>query len=975
MAVRAFGLGLLAALAASLLVVATGQPPAAGDAKAIHRNGFSNKSRTFFLKGDANIRFEEREHKVSAEHHKSAPTSEYIKIDANPPGGATEREFVHYYYETPPAPVTERLVASVAVKAYRAGPQLKARVVFPREKDPKNPDFALTTVIAGDTYDKVRQWQTMTLGDPVETFKRHLPVLQARLGRAIDPTDAYIDRLILNVYCGPGTSEVWIDDLEVGPVRGDAQPLAKNRDTPGGLASKARNAKAVPVEFGDGQILVDGDPFFMLAIRHTDTPLKTLRDAQFNTVWFPDGADQATIDDAIRHGFWIVPSLPLPAPEFEKGLPKRPDEKTIEKDADRTADFLRKFLANDAVLMWDFGTGRTAEDIGRVVRAAEVVRSYDPRRPRSVDLWDGFGAYSRYVNAIGAHRWPLFSSLELSAYKDWLEQRRALIAPGKMMFTWIQTHLPDWYCRQLCGRDTMDRFPEPVGPHPEQIRILTYLALASGCRGLGFWSDKFLAEDTHNGKDRMLEIALLNSEIDILRPVLARATDPAEWINTSDARVQAAVVRGPRDILVMPVWLEYGTQYCPSIASLATVYVTVRDVPEGSIVWRVSPAGVEQIQLTNRRPEGLVIPIPEFDTACAIVITPDLGPTGNVVRWQDNATFRSGETAARWAQLLAVEEYEKIVRTHGLIVAAGGQEHVFTPELLADSKKSMAQAKVYFENKQWDIAYRESRRAMRPLRQLARADWDKAVQSLDVPSASPFAVSFYSLPRHYEFAAEVRASRPLGNGFPHGGFELSKRAPAGGAAVDSLPGWKARKSILDQADGVAAIINADDKGVPDPPPLQPEPGTGRFAAQRGTFPPPDLRQPVLGSHTLVLAIVNKVRTEKDGKPAAQTQALERAIVAVDSPAADFAPGSLVRVSFWAKVPLGVQAAADGLVVFDTAGGEPLGARIRYAPAWRQINLYRRVPPDGKIAVTFALTGFGTAYIDDVRIEPMAPAGY
>jgi hypothetical protein len=38
--------------------------------------------------------------------------------------------------------------------------------------------------------------------------------------------------------------------------------------------------------------------------------------------------------------------------------------------------------------------------------------------------------------------------------------------------------------------------------------------------------------------------------------------------------------------------------------------------------------------------------------------------------------------------------------------------------------------------------------------------------------------------------------------------------------------------------------------------------------------------------------------------------------------------------------------------------------------WKQYHLYRRVPPSGKVAMTFALTGFGTAYIDDVRIEPL-----
>ena len=36
---------------------------------------------TAFQPGDANIPFAEKDHKISAEHNKSAPTSEYIKIE------------------------------------------------------------------------------------------------------------------------------------------------------------------------------------------------------------------------------------------------------------------------------------------------------------------------------------------------------------------------------------------------------------------------------------------------------------------------------------------------------------------------------------------------------------------------------------------------------------------------------------------------------------------------------------------------------------------------------------------------------------------------------------------------------------------------------------------------------------------------------------------------------------------------------
>jgi hypothetical protein len=128
-------------------------------AQSIHRNGFSSKDPVFF-RGDSNIRFDEKIHQISDEHCKNAPTSERISIEANPPPGATEAEYVHYFYTTPPAPITDRLTARLWVKAYRAGIQIKARVVLPREKDPQNPDAPLSTLILGDTYEILRRLST-----------------------------------------------------------------------------------------------------------------------------------------------------------------------------------------------------------------------------------------------------------------------------------------------------------------------------------------------------------------------------------------------------------------------------------------------------------------------------------------------------------------------------------------------------------------------------------------------------------------------------------------------------------------------------------------------------------------------------------------------------------------------------------------------------------------------------------------------
>ena len=382
-----------------------------------------------------------------------------------------------------------------------------------------------------------------------------------------------------------------------------------------------------------------------------------------------------------------------------------------------------------------------------------------------------------YVDAIGAHRWPLFSGLEMVYYREWLAQRRALIPPGKMTWTWVQTHLPGWLAELVCGQADPPSVAEPIGPHPEQIRILTYLSLAAGHKGLGFWSDQYL-DTLHHGRDRMLELALINTEIDMLKPVLFGAESPARWIGTSDPNVQAAVLAGAKETLVLPVWLGYGTQYTPAQAALPALSLIVPNIPDGATPWLITPAGISEIKAVNRVHGGTQITITEFDTTAAVVFTSDLGPLGKVVRWQDHtrcvragwspgtrssrrsssSTRRSGPTPASWRP--AARTCPTAV---GRAVPPGRGVH--PPGEDARRQQPVRRRLPGGPPGAAAVAGADAGALGQGDRDAGHAD------------GAPFAVSFYTLPEHWKMAHEVRTSRPAGNAFPNGGFELSRSRP------------------------------------------------------------------------------------------------------------------------------------------------------------------------------------------------------
>ena len=93
-----------------------------------------------------------------------------------------------------------------------------ARVVLPNERDPNNLQYYLTTYLKGDAYAQTGRWQLIEIGRPVMLAKQQQLAMNSALKRTIDFTGAYIDALVLNVNAGPGSTKVWIDDLEIGPV-------------------------------------------------------------------------------------------------------------------------------------------------------------------------------------------------------------------------------------------------------------------------------------------------------------------------------------------------------------------------------------------------------------------------------------------------------------------------------------------------------------------------------------------------------------------------------------------------------------------------------------------------------------------------------------------------------------------------------------------------------------------------------------
>lgn len=913
-----FGAGLLGLFALALLPV--------GRTQQIHRNPFESEE-VSWSKGQADVPFQEEAHSRTNEGARDGQRSEFLRLLAK------QGSFIHYNYPTGQAPISEELSVSLWVKGNRPGVQLLARVVLPHERDPKSLDDRLTTFLRGDVYRLAGRWQQLQLLQITKLTQEQQQLMQEQLRRPLDFRDAYIDSLILNVYGGPGLNEVWIDNLEIGPILDPTpyQPTAQSKD-PGSGASEKQPAqrRTLAVQFSSSQLLVGGKRFFFRGIRYTDTPLRVLRNAGFNTIWFDYSASPALLREATDMGFWLVPRLPVIGA----------DKQLVSRNV--LGHEVARFPEANSVLFWDLGGSLASEQAAVLAHSAQIVKAADPLRPLGADVWDGFQPYARQVQLLGAHRWPLNTSLELTGYRDWLEQRRLLASPANpnvYTWTWIQTHTPEFFTQMLYDQSAAQPFDEPIGPQPAQIRLLTYTALSAGCRGIGFWSDRFLA-NTHQGRDRLQAVALINKELEMLEPLLVTIEGDPMWSDTSEKDVKVAVFRTAKGILAIPMWLGMGAQYVPGQTKSKRLKVTVPQVPQGTQAWEVTPGEVRGLRVL-RIAGGMQVELEDFGLTTALVFTSD---TDLIARFQVHAQGLR-QLAAQWTYDQAVQELQKAVKVQKELEQIG-QAVPKSGAWLKEAQSRLIAAKTQYEHHLFADAYREAQQALRPIRLLMRMQWENATRRLDAPVSVPYAVSYYTLPRFWRMAQQIRNSTPAENVLPGGDFEL--------AQASSQSAWYPQNTTLDEVDLHAERVGPEYYTVPDPKAKSPtavskqkiEPRSGKLCARL------------------------RITPKKDTLPPG---ALERTYLAVNSPAVRLQPGTLVRISGWILIPEPIKASVDGALFFDSAGGEPLAIRqTREIKEWKQLTLYRRVPASGVLQVTIALSGIGTVYYDDIRIEPLTP---
>lgn len=815
---------------------------------------------------------------------------------------------VYFCHEVGQASVIDELAPSIWIRSDRAGLQLFAEVVLPRSRDPRT-NQPLSTLIPGPSYTGLGKWQQLRITELPRAVNRAARALRAQYGPTVDEREAYLVRLVVNVYGGPGVTNVWLDDLEIAGYVGRVAPAGLGADeserlfgattTPSGASAAVGRGGLPKVELNGPVLSAEGRPIFPRMIRYCGEPLALLAQLGFQGVWMETPATVELMKEADRLKMWVVCPPPV-----------APEEKAAQGDRVTATPEIGPEYAR--VLAWNLGRGLFGQHLELTQRRTEQIRESCRQftRPLVGLAESDLRSYSRYLNILLVGREPLGTSMELADYAVWLRNRPLLARPGTPIWTTVQTQYSPVWIRQLEGLDPSRPAPRTI-PY-EQLRLLVFTAMGAGSRGLLFEQTTPLSATDAATRTRAMALELINRELTMLEPWLAGGS-LSGTITSTVPEVGGAVLRSDRARLLLPVWVGKGSQYVPGQSSAHSLAVTAPGVPESSLAYEIVPGMLRPLQKA-RSLGGLRVTVGEFDLADPILLSQYPLVIGEVHRLASAA----GPRMAELQRLLAVaklQAVEQTVRDLSRRVPAPKP----TQDFMEKANESLRACNDLLGRRQYSEGYDAARRSMRAVRALERAYWETATAKLPSLVSSPASVAFASLPSHAALAERLNGAQFGPNLLPAGDFE--------DLATALRMGWR---HFQHRAEGVTAAADV-----------------AAGSAHGGKFG---------------LRLV--VRPEDEKNPPAM---LETAPIWITSPAVEVKAGDTICIRAWVRVPKALTSTVDGLLVFDSMGGEVLADRIGATAKWREVVYYRAAPEDGVCTVTFALCGLGEAWVDDVRI--------
>jgi len=687
--------------------------------------------------GPANTAFQVLSHQRVRSPVHNGSWSESIRISGH--GGS----YVYATSDIGRAQVIDELALSVWLRSNHPGLQLAARVVLPRTQDLKT-GKPMTLRIYGEQYQNVGRWQHISLDNVSQHVMRQARIMRSGDGRKVDHREAYIDRIMINVYGGPGITDVWVDDLEIRGFVGDRIDPAAIAKGPTDRENKTISSEECLVELRDSQLTVAGKPFFPLIVQYQGEPFAYLKSKGFNTIWLPRPPTADQILQAKKNNLWLL-------------SPPRQSESNNATEA--TTGMA---LETDRVLAWYGGADSSEQDAGDI--SGKPVDRFHKWKP-TVGYADQNGRTGPFDITL-LKKCPIGTSLEMEEYAAWLE-----------------THIGNRNTRTVCWntiKTQRQRSPGEITPATKlksdatfplrkdlaytELRCLVMESLIAGVRGLVFLSDSPLNGTAPEAKRRAVSLELINLELNLIHALLA-ANQIKTPVRCHPSSVVATAIQIDRVHLILPTIRADGSQYVGIPAPEQPVTFIIPGIPATVRAFTLSPLGLTTVA-QQRIAGGIRIALPRLDHMTLLFLSTDQTTIRQIAR---QLAVVQKQAAVLFSKIVQAE-LESLTKTNRrlqpLVQTSAVAHHVSQAEDLRRQASNTHRANDH------RLAYQLDCRAFGHIGKAQRRLWKDAVDLFGPPTRLSSLTSFETLPAAYSWpkiAAHARLSKNL---LPSGKMEF-----------------------------------------------------------------------------------------------------------------------------------------------------------------------------------------------------------
>ncbi|WP_298862841.1 hypothetical protein [uncultured Gimesia sp.] len=847
-------------------------------------------------------------------------------------------------HQLPSSRIINELTASLWFKSNRRGTRIGLEAVLPHQVDPETGSMARIYLI-GDTYTEEGKWQQLRCVTNKTLVNQSLGLLRGRSKlRKVDSRDMYVERVLIVTRSSSDKVEFLLDDLKLSPIVRPRETVMESA-----AARNKQNSKPI-VEFLLDRIQLQGQPMFPRMSRYHGENLSELKQTGLNVIWAPQFDDYEFLSKLRTQGLWAMATPPRPQDQDGDFLPSR--DATLIPFNEKSAP----------IIFWNLGTRIPGKQWGELRSRVGQIQSADQqfKRPIMADVLGKERQIAREVSMIGSSPHILNSDISFLEYRDTLIDKTR-IAPGRFLWTWIQTEPTSANAR---WRNASNKTPIVI--EPEQIRLQTYATLSAGCRGNGFWTTTRLDDTTAPGAlERKLAIRQLNMEIDLIEHWLATGTvishvpftlkqreTPrikqlgASFKNSDSKRImrdellaerdkqiqrgkeaakemQAAIIHSEYGTLILPVWYRNGSQFVPDQMAGNDATIVIPGGNVSASVWELSTTKIKNLN-RKRVNGGVQITIPKFDMTSIIIMTADQGLIERLRKKVSTLSKYSAETSVQ----LCRAKLERCQKTNAELVDLGVSQiaQMDGPAILNRAQHLAQQAETALTSHDYHTSRMYARDSMQMLRILQRSQWSEATRSLSSAMASPYAISYSTLPDHWRMIEQIgRSAKNIqSNLLRSGDFE----------DIDTMvvERWKHEQNAIDGTEAIAELYPRDKI-------------SGDFSLR------------------LLAAPLNRKLIPTN---------IEGPLVRVTTPPLAVRSDQIVHITGWVKVSTSITGNQQGATLQDSIMG-PGGALHWHAKSeWQKIDLIREVPQSENLILTMSLNGLGSILFDDLRVIAYTP---